>query len=265
MSQFELPSIGLGTSQNSGDQCAKSVEAALELGYRHIDTAQMYGNETAVGAGIRASSVSRDEIVVATKVAPENLAPDDVQTSTRKSLDRLGLDFVDLLYIHWPMGAYEVPGTVDAFQEVYDEGLTRNVGVSNFTRELFEEARDRLSCPIVANQVEMHPYFPQSDLRSFLASHGVTLVSYAPLVRGAVLDQEELLTVAKRHEATPAQIALAWLISHDNVVTIPKATGEEHLRENLAAREISLTSEDIAEINSIEHTERFFNPDGSPW
>ncbi|USZ69602.1 aldo/keto reductase [Halorussus salilacus] len=259
-----IPSPGLGTSGNDDpDQCAESVRTALELGYRHLDTAQMYDNEAAVGEGIATSEVPREDVFLATKVHPTNLAPDDVATTARESLDRLGVEAVDLFYVHWPMRAYDPEETLPAFDDLREAGVTRHVGVSNFTVELLEEAREILDAPIVANQVECHPLLPQDDLLDYCRERDITLVAYAPLMQGEAGRVDALADVAETHDTTPEAVSLAWLSQREGVVPIPKATGREHLRANLDAPD--LTAEEVARIDAIEDRERLVDPDGAAW
>ncbi len=261
-----LPPIGLGTSGNRDpDQCAESVATAIDLGYEHVDTAQMYDNEAAVGEGVRRAETDADEVIVATKIHPDNLAYDDVHDTFEDSLDRLEMDRVDLLYVHWPRSAYDAEETLAAFDELYDDGLIEHVGVSNFTPDLMDEARDLLDAPISAHQVEMHPLLPQEALVADAENHGHHLVAYCPIGRGEILDQPELVEVAEKHDVTPAQVSLAWLMEHDPVVPIPKATGEEHLRENFAAQEFALDEVDVELIDGIDEERRLIDPDDAAW
>jgi len=261
----DLPAPGLGTSGNDDpDTCADTVAAAIETGYRHVDTAQMYDNEAAVGEGVRRASVPREDVFVATKVHPENLAPEDVRASTRESLDRLGLERVDLLYVHWPVDAYDAPETLPAFDAVREAGLTRHVGVSNFTPDLLEEAHELLDAPVVAHQVECHPLLQQAELRRLAREQGHALVAYAPLLRGDADDVEELVAVADKHGATPYQVSLAWLLGLENVVPIPKATGD-HVAANWAARDLELDEADRERIAGIDREERLIDPDRAAW
>jgi 2,5-diketo-D-gluconate reductase B len=260
---FDLPSPGLGTSGNRGETCRQAVREALEIGYRHIDTAQMYGNEAAVGAAIRESGVDREDVVVATKIHPRNLAYEDAKRTARESLDRLGLDTVDLLYVHWPITAYDPPETLRAMDELREEGVTRHVVVSNFTPSLLDEARELLDSPIVANQVECHPLLQQEELRAYAREHGHHLVAYAPL-GGAKLTHPVLESIAEKHGVSVPLVCLAWTLSLPGVVPIPKATGE-HVRENWAARELELEEADHERIAAIEETRRLFDRDGMDW
>jgi 2,5-diketo-D-gluconate reductase B len=262
----QLPPLGLGTSGNDDpEQCAATIEAALELCYRHVDTAQMYDNEAAVGAGIAASSVSRDDVFVATKVHPDDLAPADVRRTARESLERLGLEYVDLLYVHWPLSTYDPATTLPAFDELAETGLTRHVGVSNFTADLLDEAAGLLDAPVVANQVEIHPLLPpRPPLVDACARHDVDLVAYAPFCRRDALEHETVRAVAETTGATPAQVCLAWLLARD-CKPIPKATGRQHLEENFAATDLTLDAEALRRLDAIEDRYRKFDPDGAPW
>lgn len=261
-----IPRLGLGTSGNDDPtQCADSVATALNVGYRHIDTAQMYNNEAAVGAGIANSDVPREEVFLATKVHPSNLGYDDIHESVAASLDRLGLDTIDLLYVHWPTQAYDPEATLRAFDELYADGTIDHVGVSNFTAPLIEEAREILDAPIVANQVEVHPLLgPREPLFGTCCEHDIDIVAYAPFCRGDALADSTVQAVAERHETSPAQVCLAWLASHD-VAAIPKATGRAHIEENARASALTLTDAEIEQLDTIDRRYRRFDPEGSPW
>ena len=264
---LSFPPIGLGTSGNDDpEECADTVAAALEMGYRHVDTAQMYGNERSVGDGIERADVPREECIVATKVAPDRLDGTDVYESARQSRNRLG-GRIDLLYVHWPTKSYSPRDTLSAFDQLRKGDLTRHIGVSNFTPTLLEEARETLESPIAAHQVECHPLLQQRELREDAREHGHTLVAYCPLMRGQVTDVPELREIADRHDATPAQVSLAWLAGLENVATIPKASTEGHLRENLAAADLTLDQEDVARIEGIDHERerRLIDPEDAPW
>lgn len=178
-----VPQFGLATAgMTDADTCAESVKRALDTGYRHVDTAQLYENEAAVGRGIWRSSVDREDVFPATKVAPANLSPEDVLESTERSLARLGVDYLDLLYVHWPTGEYEAQTTLGAFDRLVTEGLIRHAGVSNFTSHLLAEARAHLSVPIIAHQIELHPLLPQPELVSNARRHETQIVAYSPLM-----------------------------------------------------------------------------------
>lgn len=265
MVEASLPRPGLGTWQNTDPhRCAASVATALEVGYRHVDTARMYGNEAAVGEGLRKADVDREEVTVATKLWIDELSPSDAEAATRESLETLGLDHVDLLYVHWPARDYDPQVTLPALARLREEGLTREVGVCNMTPGMLEEAVQAAPCPIEALQVEMHPLLPQGELVEATGDLGVDLVAYCPLARTRVSDLEVLREVAGRHDATPAQVSLAWLMGWDHVVPIPKATGEDHIRENWAARDLSLTDGDREAVAGVGRRERLVDPGFAP-
>jgi len=261
----DLPDIGIGTYGTAPDDCRESVATALDAGYRHVDTAEMYENEAAVGDAVAASSVDREEVVVATKVHSRNLAYDDVIEHARASRDRLGVDVVDLLYVHWPIRAYDPEETLAAFDDLYDRELVRYVGLSNFTPDLLDEARDHLDAPLFAHQVECHPLLQQEELRARARGHDHYLVAYSPLAKGTVTEVPALVDVAEKHGATPAQVSLAWLLSKESVVVVPKSTSETHIRENYAARRVTLDDEDVARIDGIDRRERQVDFEGAPW
>lgn len=262
----DVPKIGVGTWQNTDpDQCQQSVETALDIGYRHIDTAQGYENEEYVGKGIARSSVPRDELFVATKVWNDDLDREGVLRVTDASRDKLGLDVIDLLYVHWPAGKYRPTETLSAFRRVQDEGKIRHVGISNFTPRLWREALEVLEEPVFANQVEMHVLLQQRELLKLARDQGSYLVAYSPLRQGTLVDEPLLEEVASSYDATPAQVALAWLIDKANVLAIPKATGRAHLEENFGALEVDLAPEDVERIDNIGREDRSIDPHFAPW
>ncbi|ARS88469.1 aldo/keto reductase [Natrarchaeobaculum aegyptiacum] len=260
-----IPMLGLGTWENTDpEQCAESVRTALECGYRHIDTAQAYDNETAVGEGLARADVDREEVFLATKVWISNLEHDDVLETTRASLDRLGVDSVDLLYVHWPARTYDPEETFAAFEHLHEEGLIENVGVSNFQPEQLETALEVCDVPILANQVEMHPMLPQRELRESCADHDVSVVAYSPLARGTVFDHPVVQDIAAARDVSEAQVSLAWL-REQGVTTIPKATGGEHIRDNWASLELELTADERERIDGIDDRTRTVDPGFAPW
>jgi 2,5-diketo-D-gluconate reductase B len=234
------------------------------MGYRHIDTAQIYENEDAVGDGLAAADVDREDVFLATKVWIDSLDREGVLETTRESLDRLGVDKVDLLYVHWPAREYDAEETLGAFDELVEEGLTDRIGVSNFEPEQVDEALDVAEHDVFANQVELHPLLSQDELREHCAERDVELVAYSPLARGEVFDVPEIQEVAEKHDASPAQVSLAWL-REKGVTAIPKATGEEHIRDNWESLSVDLDDEDVETIDAIEQTERQVDPDFAPW
>ena len=266
MAVKDLPTLGIGTYENTDHEvCANSVETALNVGYRHVDTAEGYDNEVAVGDGIVSSGVDREEVFLATKVSPDNLAYDDVLEHARASIERLGVETLDLLYVHWPIRAYDREATLAAFDELYEEGLIRNVGLSNFTPELLEDAIETLSAPLFAHQVECHPLFQQAELRAMASEHGHHLVAYTPLAKGDVTEIPEVVDIAEKHDATPAQVALSWLLSKESVAAIPKSATPEHIRENFGALEVTLDDADVARIDDIDREKRYVDFEEAPW
>jgi 2,5-diketo-D-gluconate reductase B len=260
-----MPMLGLGTWENTDPEaCANAVETALEMGYRHVDTAQAYGNEESVGAGIAAADVPREDVFLATKVWIDNLAYDDVLETTAESLDKLGVDYVDLLYVHWPARAYDPEETLAAFDELYDEGKIEHVGISNFEPEQVTEAIEVADTPIFANQIELHPLLQQRELRDHCADHDVELVAYSPLARGTVFDVPELNEIAEKHGVSEAQVSLAWL-REKGVTAIPKATSEGHIRDNWESRSLALDDADVEKIDAIDRTDRRVDPGFAPW
>ncbi|RJX49178.1 aldo/keto reductase [Halonotius pteroides] len=261
----EMPMVGLGTWKNSDPEaCADSVATALNTGYRHIDTAQAYDNEAAVGNGLEQATVDREEIFLATKIWIDNLSYDDVLETAEASLDRLGVDSVDLLYVHWPSRTYDAEDTLAAFNELYEQGKIDRIGVSNFEPEQLAEAIELSDAPIFANQIEIHPLLQQQELREVCADHDVELVAYSPLARGEVFDTPEIESIADDHGVSPAQISLAWL-RHHGITAIPKATSGEHIRDNWASLSVSLSDAEVETIDGIDTTDRRVDPDFGPW
>ena len=259
-----MPALGLGTWENDDpEQCTESVKTAVEMGYRHVDTAQIYGNEAAVGKGLSAADVDRDDVFLATKVWIDNLAPEDVAASTRESLQKLDTEYVDLLYVHWPAGAYGPEETLPAFAELRDDGLIDRIGVSNFEPEHLDAATDALGEAPFANQVECHPLLRQEELREYADANGVELVGYSPLARGKILDEPTVGEIAEKHGVSAAQVSLAWL-REKGVTAIPKATGEDHIADNWASLGLELDDEDIQQIDGLGRTDRQLNPDFGP-
>ncbi|WP_266076209.1 aldo/keto reductase [Haladaptatus caseinilyticus] len=254
MSTTTFPEIGLGTM---GIDDPERIASAIEMGYRHLDTAQIYENEAVVGRGIELADVPREDLFVATKVWADSLAPDDVIASTEASLSKLGVEYVDLLYVHRPIDAYEPEETLPAFDALLEQGRIKHVGVSNFTPDQLDCARDVLDAPIFAHQVEMHPLFHGPDLLTHARRHDTQLVAYSPIAQGEVFDLPELTLLAEKHDATEAQIALAWLVER-GAVPIPRSKSDCHLRENLTATDIELSSEDVARIDDIDHEKQLF-------
>ena len=260
-----IPTLGIGTWQNEDhDQCAESVRTALDHGYRHVDTAQAYRNEEAVGRGIAEADVDREDVFLATKVWTSNLAHDDVLETTEESLDRLRTDYLDLLYVHWPANEHDPEETLSAFAELRDEGAIERIGVSNFEPRHLDEARDVLGELPFANQVEFHPLLPQEDLQAYAANEDLELVAYSPLARGEVFDIPEIQDVAEKHGVSEAQVSLAW-VREKGATAIPKATGRDHIEDNFASLDVELDDEDVEQIDSVSGRDRQVDPDFGPW
>ena len=246
---FKLPIVGLGTWQLTGRDCARLVEQAIRLGYRHIDTAQMYGNEAAVGDGVRASG-KRAEVVVTTKVQPERLAPHDLERSVKESLHKLRLDVIDLLLIHWPNPRVPLSETLGAMAHMKSEGYVKQLGVSNFTVALLDEASKVSSEPLVCNQIECHPFFDQSKVIAATRKHGMAVVAYSPIARGGAVGDAVLEKIAKAHGKSAAQISLRYLVQQD-IVVIPRTSKIGRLEENLALFDFALTEAEMTEIRAL--------------
>jgi 2,5-diketo-D-gluconate reductase B len=195
----------------------------------------------------------------------EGLAHDEVYDGIEESLSLLGVDALDLVYIHWPVGNYDAAETLSAFDDLVDDGLARHVGVSNFDIELLDEATDALDAPLFANQVERHPMLPRDDLVAHAREHGYYLVAYSPLARGEALDLPAVEAVAEKHGVSPAQACLAWVTHPENVVAVPKATGSAHLSDNLGAADLELDPEDVERIDDVDARKRFVDREGAPW
>ena len=257
----KVPALGLGTWLLEGDDCRNAVPMALELGYRHIDTAQIYGNESEIGDALAAASVDRDELFVTTKLWNDNHARDNVIGSTEQSLARLRMDYVDLLLIHWPVELERLEETLGAMGQLVERGLTRLIGVSNFTLFQFQRAADL--APVACNQVEYHPYLDQSELRDAVAAADAVLTAYSPLARGGIMSDEVLGEIARGHGKTVPQIALRWLLDQD-ILVVPKATTREHLAANIDVFDIALNDEERDRISSLARGDRQVDPPFAP-
>ena len=240
----EIPRLGLGTWQLTDRGAYDAVRTALDLGYRHVDTAQAYDNEWAVGRAIADSDVAREELFVTTKVNPALRTHDEIVASARESCEKLGVETVDLLLIHWPNPLADLRTVMEALSAAQDRGLTAHVGVSNFGVDRLDRAREYASVPVVTNQVLFHPFHPQRDLLAYCQREGIALTAYSPLAEGAMVDDPVCREIGERYDASPAQVALRWATQHENVVAIPQSTSRDHLAENLACNEFTLTREE---------------------
>ncbi|GAB3683339.1 aldo/keto reductase [Salinarchaeum chitinilyticum] len=248
----EIPALGLGTWQNTGPGCAETVETALELGYRHVDTAQMYDNEAQVGEGIARSNVDRDDVFLTTKLDRGNLRADDARESFEQSLEKLDTDYVDLLLIHWPHPRVPFEETLGVMDDLYQEGNVRQLGVSNFTTDQLREAREIADAPIATDQVLYNPYKDQSNLLDYCQREGVALTAYSPLGRGEAITDGTLAEIGDTYDKSAAQVALRWLVQQENVVAIPKASSRDHLEANLAVFDFELTGAEMERIAGLD-------------
>ncbi|WP_226006845.1 aldo/keto reductase [Natrinema salinisoli] len=251
---MDLPRLGLGTM---GIDDPATIGTAIDHGYRHLDTAQIYDNEAVVGEGIERASIDREELTVGTKLWVDQLGADAVSESVEASLERLGLDRVELLYVHRPRGDYDPEETLPALEKVREDGLVGGVSVSNFEVSQLERFRDVLGRPPAANQVEYHPLYQPEDRLEHAREHGYPLVAYSPLSGGRVGDVEAVVTVAEKHDISPEQASLAWLLAKD-IYPIPKASSRTHLEANRAALDIALDDEDVARIDGVEREEELY-------
>ena len=245
-----IPAIGLGTWELRGRTCARIVEQALRLGYRHIDTAQIYENEREVGEGLRASGVRRDEVFVTTKIWTSHFAPNDLERSAKESLVRLRLTDVDLLLLHWPNPQIPLTETLGALARTRQLGLARHIGVSNFTVALIEEAAAACPGPLVCDQVEYRPYLDQTKVRDACARHGMALVAYSPVAKGRVKNDQVLARIGDRYRKSAAQVCLRWLVQQ-NVSAIPRTSRLERLSENINVFDFELSDEDMSQISAM--------------
>ena len=261
---LNMPKLGLGTWRMKGAECQAAVEGALSRGYRHIDTAQMYGNEDAVGDALAATSVPRGDIHLTTKVWWENLAPEAMQRAIETSLGLLKTDYVDLFLIHWPAPVMDLPASLGALVRIQEAGLARHIGVSNFPVALLKRAVEEVQAPICCNQFEYHVLLDQSKLVNYAHSKGIAVTAYCPLAQGRLADHPALTAIAAKHGVSSAQVALKWLLDQDGVAAIPKAGRAESQQANLDALNLQLDDADRAAIAALPKGERFVNPGFAP-
>ncbi|HET9718242.1 MAG TPA: aldo/keto reductase [Pseudolabrys sp.] len=246
---FKIPIVGLGTWALRGRDCARLTEQAIRIGYRHIDTAQMYDNEREVGEGVRASGL-RSEVLVTTKVQPSMLAPADLERSVKESLARLKLDAIDLLLIHWPNPRVPLAETLGAMAKMKRAGYTRQIGVSNFTVALLEEADRLTEEPLVCNQIECHPFLNQDTVIAACRKHGMAVVAYSPIARGSAKGNKTLERIGRSHGKSAAQVCLRWLVQQ-GIAVIPRTSKLERLEENFALFDFELSDGEMREIAGL--------------
>ncbi|GAF52497.1 LOW QUALITY PROTEIN: oxidoreductase [Psychrobacter sp. JCM 18900] len=266
--QANIPILGLVLGSQLG-KIAMWSKKALEMGYEHIDTAQAYGNEKEVGEGIRQSGVARDKFFLTTKIFPDDMKfePEKLVAAAKRSLEDLGTDYVDLLLLHWPDDRVPLSETIPALCELQKQGLTRHIGVSNFNIANIIEAKKYADVPIVVNQVEFHPFIKQNTLQTFLNNHHILLEAYSPLARGDVFDNEVIKEIADKHNVTPAQISLAWILSDKHRVAIPKTSNPDHLQGNLDAIKVELSADELEKIGNLASSDgrKIEHPDYSQY
>ena len=261
---IEIPRLGFGTFRMPGGDSQPVVESAIALGFRHIDTAAMYENEAAVGAAIAASGVKREELFVTTKVWHDQLSPDALHRAFEVSRGKLRLDYVDLYMIHWPNRDLDMVATLEALMELREGGLTRAIGVCNFNLPIIRRAVEWIGAPIAVHQVEYHPFLSQAPMLGFLRSKSIPLTAYAPLAQGRAANDATLATIGRKHGATAAQVAIAWLLDQEGVIAIPKAGRPESQKANLDALGISLDNDDRSAIGTLPKDQRFVRPPFAP-
>ena len=256
----EMPALGFGTFELKGATCVDAVRHALKVGYRHIDTADLYENHESVAEAI--ADVAREELFLTTKIWHDRLHYDTVLEDAERSLKELRTDYVDLLLIHWPNRRIQMQETFRAFNELLESGKTRAIGVSNFTIAHIREAQEVSKAPIANNQVEFHPYLYQRELLEFCKEQGVTVTAYRPVVRGDVERDEVLQELAKKRGCTPQQAALRWLLDR-GLSAIPRSKNPEHIEENWRAQEVELTEEDLQRIDGLNRDKRYVDAEFS--
>lgn len=251
----EIPVVGAGTWDIGGDAVEESVRTALDLGYTHVDTAEGYKNEAEIGEVL--SEYDREDLFLTSKVLPSNLHYDDVLESLEASLEKLGTDYLDLYLIHWPNPAISLRETLHALERAHEEGLIRNVGVSNFSKYQLMFAQKVADVPIAVNQIELHPWYYREDLLEYCHEHDIVVEAAAPLARTELFDDPVVSDIAETYEKTPAQVALKWAVQKD-VVVLPKSTSESHLRQNIDLFGWDLDADDIARIDDIDRMDNVY-------
>ncbi|TCL71037.1 aldo/keto reductase [Rhizobium sp. BK251] len=257
-----MPRIGLGTFGKSGDIGCEAMLSALEAGYRRIDTAQGYGNESNVGRAVREGGLRRSDVHLTTKIDYQNLKPERVAESLEKSLEALGTDYADLVLIHWPHRDHEaMPIYLEALRSAKDKGMAREIGVSNFSIALLKRSIEILGSDVIFdNQVEVHPFLQNRALRSFCGDNGIGITGYMPVAGGAVADDETIRSIATSRGVTPSQVAIAWAV-HEGLTVIPSSRSRQHLVENLAAGELRLDPDELQAIAALDRGHRIIDPE----
>ncbi|RDV11528.1 aldo/keto reductase [Pontibacter diazotrophicus] len=259
-----IPALGFGTFELTGDTAVELVTAALDTGYRHIDTAQMYDNEAAVGSAIKESSVAREEVFLTTKVLPSNLSSKDFLPSVEESLQKLQTDTVDLLLIHWPNPEVPVEEYIGELVKAQEKGYTKHIGVSNHTTALLDKVL-ATGANIITNQVEYHPFLNQDKLYSYLREHDLTLTAYSPIAHGKVMGNDTLKQIGEKYNKNEVQITLRWLLQQDGVLAIPRSSKESHMQSNFNIFDFELTQDEAQQISSLtQANNRLIDPGFAP-
>jgi 2,5-diketo-D-gluconate reductase B len=261
---LRMPRLGLGTYRMNGARCQAAVETALSLGYRHIDTAQMYRNQDAVGAGLAAAGVDRADIHLTGKAHHSIQTPDEIRAACVESLDLLRTGYLDLYLLHWPRPGSDLPAALETMMRLRDAGLVRQIGVANCTVAHLRQAVEDVGAPIVCNQIEYHVLIDQTPVLHWMRAHGIPVVAHVPLAQGKLADHDVLATIGRRYDASAAQVALAWLLDQPDVAVIPKAERRESQIANLEATKLRLDDADRAAIAALPKTLRCVNPPFAP-
>lgn len=249
----EVPAVGLGTWQLDSQSAYEAVRTGLNVGYRHIDTAQLYENEDGVGRAIEAADLARDEVFLTTKVDPTNRTVEDIVTSVTESLQQLDVDQVDLLLIHWPHPLANLETVMEGLNRARDRGLTQHIGVSNFSKDRLDRAREMSSAPIFTDQVLFHPWWPQRDLLAYCQAKDIVLTGYSPLANGGLVHNQKLAAIGRQYGKSSAQVAIRWATQHNNAITIPQSTSREHLQDNLDTFDFRLTKDEHQRITNASY------------
>lgn len=262
----EMPALGFGTWQLRGDECVKGVMYALDVGYRHVDTAQVYENEAEVGEGIATSSTERANIFLTTKVWRDNFG--DKKTalaSIEQSLKKLQTDYVDLLLVHWPFPEHEIEKMLEPLMAAQEKGMTRQIGVSNFTVAQMNKAREFSAGKVCVNQVEYHPALSQKPVLDYVQEHNMCLTAYSPLGRGKNLDEPVLKEIAETHGKSAAQVCLRWAIQQNRVAAIPKSATPKNIESNFNIFDFELSADEMKKIAGLARDDgRLVSPDWAP-
>lgn len=261
----KIPALGFGTWQLKGDDCLRSVIKAIDIGYRHIDTAQIYENEEQVGSAIVQSGIQREELFLTTKVWMSNLGEKLFRASVEESLRKLRTDHVDMLLIHWPVTDVPLAEQMKSLRAVQESGMARMIGLSNFTVPQMREVVEDMGIRVMNNQVEYHPFLSQKPVLDYVRAHDMFLTAYSPLARGKVREEKTLMQIAEKHGKNTGQIALRWLLQQDRVAAIPKASSEENMRGNFDIFDFVLDADEMQQISMLTRkASRLINPDWAP-